>query len=91
MVEVKLNIKSESNLIKQISKYCDDDNVYLDTKGEKPLDKGMLHNGYILVIDTEDVYMYNHFEGQLETLISLDDVKQLSNIARLREQLLMIL
>ena len=91
MVEVKLNIQSERNLIKQISKYCDDDNVYLSSKEERPLNKEMIYNGYVLVIDTENVYLYNNNESELAHLISLDDVRQLSDIAELRERMMMFL
>ncbi len=74
-VEVKLNVNIEPDLIGQLNKYYNADEIKITDN--KVINKKEIHNG-ILVIDTEHIY---YFDGtELNNILSLDMIKSLLDI-----------
>ena len=90
-VEIKLSIASEQNLFRQVEKYCDLTELYLDKDKKKkaPLDR--TYNNWVLVIDTYGVYLYSSKEHNMKKLLDLDDIKSRGDIFSFREKLLALL
>ena len=85
-IEVKLSIAVESDIKDQVNQYCNTDEIYIDSKKGRKVIPNQIYNNNVLVIDTEDVYMfdsrkYNLFHVQsLNQLKTKDDVKKLNDI-----------
>lgn len=88
-VEVKLNIKTEAHLCKQVKKYCLAEKVTL--KGERVLDRDEIWQNNVLVIDTEDIYVYHLSTDQLTVVKSLDEISEEKDIKALRENIIPLL
>ena len=89
-VEVKLNIHAEPHLHDQLKKYCHAERVILQ-KGERTLTQEKVWQNTMLVIDTEDFYIYSVSSDQLTLLESLDKIKTESNIKALQKRILPLL
>mgnify|MGYP001073297792 CR=1 FL=1 len=89
-VEVKLNVHAEPHLHDQLKKYCHAERVILQ-KGERTLPQEKVWQNTILVIDTEDFYIYSVSSDQLTLLESLDKIKTESNIKALQKRILPLL
>lgn len=81
LVEVKLSVAAEHDIIRQISGYCDLDELWLE-KGKKIKD-GM-YSDNILVIDTNMLYLYSNHDHILNPLYDLDNIKNIDDISSLR-------
>ena len=86
-VEVKLNVHAEPHLHDQLKKYCHSERVILQ-KGERTLTQEKVWQNTMLVIDTEDFYIYSVSSDQLTLLESLDKIKTESNIKALQKRIL---
>ena len=82
-VEVKLNIKTEAHLQDQLKKYCQVEAVLL--KEERTLQQEKIWQNTVLVIDTENMYLYHLQENRLTVIKSLDEVQGEGDIIRIRE------
>ena len=91
MIEVKLNIDSEKDIIGQVQKYCKDDAVYLDSGLENPVDMELVYRDNVIIIDTESVYLYDDNECTIKVLMPLDDIHEENDIVKLREYLMTLL
>ncbi|MBQ8163187.1 MAG: hypothetical protein IJZ93_02310 [Clostridia bacterium] len=80
MLEVKLNINLEKNLIEQLKQYINAEYVYLTN--EKNCKIYDFEKEYIFVIDTLAIYKYSVKSNQLTKLLSLDEFKTLSDIQK---------
>ena len=89
-VEVKLNVHTEPHLHDQLKKYCHAERVILQ-KGERTLPQEKVWQNTMLVIDTEDFYIYSVSSDQLTLLESLDKIKTESNIKALQKRILPLL
>ena len=89
-VEVKLNVHTEPHLHDQLKKYCHAEGVILQ-KGERTLPQEKVWQNTMLVIDTEDFYIYSVSSDQLTLLESLDKIKTESNIKALQKRILPLL
>ena len=89
-VEVKLNVHAEPHLHDQLKKYCHAERVILQ-KGERTLPQEKVWQNTMMVIDTEDFYIYSVSSDQLTLLESLDKIKTESNIKALQKRILPLL
>lgn len=89
-MEVKLNVHAEPHLHDQLKKYCHAERVILQ-KGERTLPQEKVWQNTMLVIDTEDFYIYSVSSDQLTLLESLDKIKTESNIKALQKRILPLL
>lgn len=89
-VEVKLNVHAEPHLHDQLKKYCHAERVILQ-KGERTLPQEKVWQNTMLVIDTEDFYIYSVSSDQLTLLESLDKIKTESDIKALQKRILPLL
>ena len=71
-VEVKLNISIEQDLETQLEQYIGVDYITVDN-GAKRLDPDRLWSDRILVVDTENIYLY--IDHMLHELIAWSDIK----------------
>lgn len=82
LVEIKLSVASERNIIGQLSNYCDIDELWLDTNSR-------IYNGIypsnVLVIDTEKGYMYSNKNSTMKHIFDLDDISTNEDIVKLRD------
>lgn len=81
LVEVKLSVAAERNIIAQLSSYCDLDELWLE-KGKKIKD-GM-YSDNILVIDTDRLYLYSNHDRILRPFYNLDNIKNNDDITSLK-------
>lgn len=82
-VEVKLNVKTEAHLHDQLKKYCRVESVPL--KGERALPQKTIWQNYVIVIDTENVYLYHLQANQLTIIESLDEIRTEEDIKKIQE------
>ena len=80
LVEVKLSVAAERNIIAQLSSYCDLDELWLE-KGKKIKD-GMYSDN--LVIDTDRLYLYSNHDRILSPFYNLDNIKNNDDITSLK-------
>ena len=85
-VEVKLNIKTEAHLHDQLKKYCRVENVPL--KKERTLPQKNIWQNNVIVIDTENIYIYYLQADQLLPVKALDKIRTVEDIKRVREVLI---
>ena len=81
LVEVKLSVAAERNIIAQLSSNCDLDELWLE-KGKKIKD-GM-YSDNILVIDTDRLYLYSNHDRILSPFYNLDNIKNNDDITSLK-------
>lgn len=87
-IEVKLNIKGEVDLPGQVKKYCNADVRYTDHGAEKAIDNAKSYQNHVLIIDTENVYLYDDRKGIIEHIKNLDEIQTIEDIRKLRENLI---
>lgn len=88
-IEVKLNINSVYNFKGQLEKYCDTDSVKLSD--DKTVSKDEIVQNHVIVIDTNGFYIYNHKKKQIKLIESLDNIKCIADIKKLREKCIKII
>lgn len=84
-VEVKLNIKLESDLEGQCEQYCMLDKLVLQKKTSREAKINNVIPDRVLVIDTYAVYMFFLENKKIVTLYDLDQLKSEANIQDLRK------
>lgn len=90
-VEVKLNIDNEKDLLSQIKKYCNDDVRFLDSDVVRAVSNSASYMNEVLLIDTEQVLLYNDACGSFLKIAELDEIKTERDIFKLREKLIVAL
>lgn len=83
-VEVKLSIKTEQNIKGQIKNYCNTDEIYIDSKRNKKITPNQIYNKNVIVIDTEDLYVFNADKYELRHIISLNKLITTSDLQKLK-------
>lgn len=83
-VEVKLNVLGTVNLLGQLKKYCNDDAVFFNSGTDKRIDNARVYKDNVLLIDTEDVYLYDDRYGTMDHVVSLDEIHNEEDIIALR-------
>jgi len=86
-VEIKLSIHNEANIVGQVQQYCRLTRVVLDKDRDivKPLEQMYYTN--VLIIDTEDVYLYDDETGNIQKIYNLDKLTDLKAIQILRSRI----
>lgn len=82
LVEIKLSVVAERNIIGQLANYCDVDELWLD-KNKRITSEVYPYN--VLVIDTDKVYIYSYHNKLLKPILNLDDIKTNADIVALRD------
>ncbi len=90
-VEVKLSVKAEQDIIRQIDKYCNLDVLYLDSKKEEAGAVERMYQTKVLVIDTTNIYLYSSQQKEMAEVCTLDNIHEIQDILDLRTNLLNIL
>ena len=72
LLEVKLNIELEDDLISQLDQYIKADNIRLSSDSSEIITD--FERDFMFVIDVYSVYKYNVDLGKLEKLFDLDDI-----------------
>lgn len=83
-VEVKLNIKLESNLEGQCEQYCTLDKLILNAKAGRQAKMEKVVNDRVLIIDTYAVYMFYLVNKQIEALFDLSRLQSKEDVLELR-------
>ena len=86
-VETKLSVSAESNLIGQVSKYVYNSKVFLQNDSSQWITGEYFHEGKVLIIDTENVYMYDASVRQIKKIVSLDQLKSAEDLSRVRQMI----
>lgn len=81
-VEVKLSVLSEKNIISQLLQYCNVKKIKLE---KDKFVKDKIYENLVLVIDTENVYMYNNQKRKLEMIFELDKIITYDDIELLKK------
>lgn len=84
-VEVKLSVDSEKDILDQLRKYCNLNELMLSK--EKMINAGLYDNN-VLVIDTERLYMYSDKKKALDELVDLDSIHTIEDIVNLRQKVI---
>ncbi len=78
LLEVKLNIELEKDLISQLEQYIKADYIYLTTEHEKRVTD--FERNFMFVIDVYSVYKYTAADRKLTKLFDLDELKYPNDI-----------
>lgn len=78
LLEVKLNIALEKDLISQLEQYINADYIYLSTEHKKQITD--FERKYMFVIDVYSVYQYTAIDKTLTKLFDLDELKSPNDI-----------
>ena len=84
-VEVKLAVSAEPNIIGQVSKYVHNSKVFLTDDGSRYITGRDFHDGKVLIIDTEKLYMYDDLTRTVAEIYELDSIIGNSDIAEVRK------
>lgn len=83
-VEIKLNINNETYLEEQLRQYINLD--YINNKG-RIIYPNNLYNNHVLVIDTENICLYDGIRRTLKNIMRLDDVKSKNDIENIKKKI----
>jgi O-acetyl-ADP-ribose deacetylase (regulator of RNase III) len=86
-VETKLSVSAESNLIGQVSKYVHNSKVFLQNDSSQWITGEYFHEGKVLIIDTENVYMYDASVSQIKKIVDLDQLKSAKDLSGVRQMI----
>ncbi len=87
-VEIKLNIRSQSDLGGQLRQYCRTDKLWLNRQKEKQAEQSCVIPDRVMVMDTDGIYLYRDGTGTIDFLASLDDFNEVQDIREFREILI---
>lgn len=86
-VEIKLAVSAEANIIRQLNTYCNVDSICLEKN--RIITDNYYNN--VLVIDTDDVYLFYPKGNKLNKIYSLNTIKSINDIAELRNRIIKLL
>ena len=87
LLEVKLNIALESNLIAQLEQYIMADYIHLSHEPSRITTNFV--KKYMFVIDVYSVYRYDVSNGKIERIFDLDDIKNSNDVkTKMKEAML---
>lgn len=58
-IEVKLNIKVESDIVGQVTKYCKLSKCYLTNGTPEYIDSSIMYSKNVVIIDTNKIFIYD--------------------------------
>lgn len=85
LVEVKRNTNVEKDLFSQLKKYCNVIGINLNKKQHAVHDN--IFQETVLVIDTKEVFLYNHIRNKLKSMALLDNIKCMADIRKLKDEI----
>ena len=80
-----MSITAEPNIKGQVENYCNTDEIYIDSKRNKKITPNQIYNQNVIVIDTEDIYVFNYDIYELKHILSLNKLTNLSDIQVLKK------
>ena len=89
-VEVKLNLSPDS-IVTQVTKYCNDDAIYLDSAEKREVSGKLFYNNHVLLIDVDNIFLYDDRTGAVNLIYDLDEIRTEEDIIVFREKLAEIL
>ena len=90
-VEVKLNIDNEPDIIGQVRKYCNDEQIFYDHSIKSPVNMDEMYHNNVLIIDTENIYLYDDSMGNYTSIYSLDSINDISDVLAFKNHLMQLL
>ena len=84
-VEVKLSVVAEPNIKGQVENYCNTDEIYIDSKHNKKITPNQIYNQNVIVIDTEDIYIFNSDNHELKHIFSLNKLNSYDALIDLKQ------
>lgn len=88
-VEVKLSINTQKNIKAQVRQYCDDAEIVLNSKNNRRVSSERVYNQFVLIVDTDELYIYNNTTQKIEPIYSLDNLIRKTDLTQIRENLLL--
>jgi len=88
-VEVKLNIRAEGDLVSQLRQYVNSDYLKISNGKGKTIIAD-IETQKMLVIDTEEVYVYSDLTGECNSVFNLSELNTPTALNDLRENIYMI-
>ena len=85
-VEVKLTVATDT-ISTQVTKYCNDDMVYLDVAEKREVRGDRFYNNHVLLIDVDNIFLYDDRTGTVDQICDLDDIRTEEDIRVFREKL----
>ena len=85
-VEVKLVVLPDS-IVTQVTKYCNDDVVYLDAAEKREVSGDRFYNNHVLLIDVDNIFLYDDRTGSVDKICDVDDIRTEDDIKSFREKL----
>ena len=85
-VEVKLMVLPDS-IVTQVTKYCNDDVVYLDAAEKREVSGDRFYNNHVLLIDVDNIFLYDDRTGSVDKICDVDDLRTEDDIKSFREKL----
>lgn len=76
-------MSAQANIVGQVSKYCEDDSVFLTDERQANLRQMYTQN--VLIIDTDTVFMYNHRNQNYAPIYDLNHLLNHADIAQLKK------
>lgn len=74
-VEVKLSVEQEKDIKGQVTKYCNTDEIIIDSKSGRKIMSNQVYNKNVLIIDTYNIYIFNCEKYEYDTVFSLNDLR----------------
>ena len=90
-VEIKININSEADLFGQLGKYCYSDAMFTNNGTKNAFNHERIYHNNVLVMDTEDVYLYCDSTQELKPVCKLKSINEIQDIAEVRNEIVTLL
>ena len=87
-VEVKLSIKTEPDIKGQVKNYCYTDEICIDSKRNKIITPAQLFNKKVIVIDRDDIYIFDADDYELKHVFSLNNLTKSSDLKKLKNTII---
>ena len=87
-VETKLAVSAEPNIVGQVSKYVHNTNVFLTSDGKRCTSGDRFHDGKVLIIDTERMYIYDDRSNTVRGVFDLDMLKSKEELSTIKQMIL---
>ena len=87
-VEVKLSVAAEPNIKGQVENYCNTDEIYIDSKRNKKTLPNQIYNKNVIVIDTEDIYVFNVDDYDMKHIISLNSLATVHDLQKIKKAII---
>lgn len=89
-IEIKLNINIEKNLKQQMNKYCNCDKIILNKEINKFYKNNDFFKSYkekALIIDTNNIYIFNNLNNHIIPIFKLDNLKTYNDIEIIKNKI----